>query len=87
VVGRVLLQPNTGAFRDVWIGALRFLWRAGFALFSTVNDVSRFSIHGSIAAVVMFPVGSTRRRILLYGVEYTAAYAQMRRARFDDPSR
>ncbi|MBL8144659.1 MAG: YihY/virulence factor BrkB family protein [Acidobacteria bacterium] len=93
VVGLVFyFVPNTRVrFRDVWIGAVLtgFLWRAGFALFSWyVNDVSRFSIHGSIAAVVMFLLWVYLSSvILLYGVEYTAAYAQMRRARFDDPSR
>lgn len=93
VVGLVFyFVPNTRVrFRDVWNGAILtgMLWRGGFALFSWyVKDLSRFSIHGSLAAVVIFLLWVYLSSvILLYGVEYTAAYAQLRRARLLDPTR
>ena len=44
--------------------------------------MSRFSVHGSIAAVVVFLIWVyTSAVILLYGVEVTAAYARLRRHR------
>ena len=58
--------PNAKVqLRDVWWGALMAggLWRAAFAGFSWyVRDSSRFSVHGSIAAVVVFRCGSTSLR-------------------------
>jgi membrane protein len=74
--------PNTSVrFRDVWPGAVLtgLLWRGALAAFSYyVRDLSRFSVHGSIAAVVVFLfwvyVSSV---ILLYGVEFTAAFAEL----------
>ena len=49
-----------------------------------MRDLSRFSVHGSIAAVVVFLVWVyTSAIILLYGVEVTAAYARLRRHRPD----
>lgn len=75
--------PNTRVrFRDVWFGAVvaGILWRIALAGFSWyLTDVSRFSIHGSIAAVVAFLVWIYLSAvILLYGVEVTACYARAR---------
>ncbi|HEX5070329.1 MAG TPA: YihY/virulence factor BrkB family protein [Vicinamibacterales bacterium] len=75
--------PNTRVrFRDVWFGAVLagVLWRFALAGFSWyMDDVSRFSIHGSIAAVVAFLVWVYLSAvILLYGVEVTACYARAR---------
>ena len=74
-------------FRDVWVGAVLtgLLWRGALALFSNyVRDLSRFSVHGSIAAVVVFLLWVyVSAVILLYGVEVTAAYARLRRHRAD----
>jgi membrane protein len=87
VVGLVFyFVPNVKVrFRDVWIGALLtgLLWRAALWGFSWwVRDLSRFSLHGSIAAVVVFLLWVyVSAVILLYGVEYTAAYARLRRHR------
>jgi membrane protein len=78
--------PNAAVrFRDVWVGAIvtGLLWRGALAGFSRyVRDLSHFSIHGSIAAVVVFLVWVyISAVILLYGVEVTAAYARLRRKR------
>lgn len=78
--------PNAKVrFRDVWVGAVLtgLLWRAAFEGFSWyVRDLSRFSVHGSIAAVVVFLFWIyISAVILLYGVEFTAAYSRMRRRR------
>jgi YihY family inner membrane protein len=87
VVGLVFyFVPNAKVrFRDVWVGAVLtgLLWRGALAGFSHyVRDLSRFSVHGSIAAVVVFLVWVyISAVILLYGVEVTAAYARLRRHR------
>jgi membrane protein len=87
VVGLIFyFVPNAKVrFRDVWVGAVMtgLLWRAALAGFSWyVRDVSRFSIHGSIAAVVVFLFWVyISAVILLYGVEVTAANARLRRRR------
>jgi len=78
--------PNAAVrFRDVWVGAILtgVLWRGALAGFSRyVRDLNRFSVHGSIAAVVVFLVWVyISAVILLYGVEVTAAYARLRRRR------
>jgi membrane protein len=78
--------PNAAVrFRDVWVGAILtgVLWRIALAGFSRyVRDLHRFSVHGSIAAVVVFLVWVyISAVILLYGVEVTAAYARLRRRR------
>jgi len=84
VVGLIFyFVPNTAVrLRDVWFGAILtgLLWRLAFSGFAWyVRDVSRFSIHGSIAAVVVFLVWIYLSAvILLYGVEVTAAYARLR---------
>ena len=78
--------PNAKVrFRDVWVGAVLtgLLWRGAFAGFSWyVRDLSRYSIHGSIGAVVVFLIWVyISAFILLYGVEFTAAYSRIRRGR------
>jgi membrane protein len=91
VVGLVFyFVPNAKVrFRDVWVGAVvtGLAWRGALAGFSWyVRDISRFeSIHGSIAAVVVFLVWIyTSAVIFLYGVEVTAANARLRRRRPDE---
>jgi membrane protein len=82
--------PNAKTrFRDVWVGAILtgVLWRAafdGFAWYIAHN--SRLTlIQGSIAAVVVFLLWIyTSSVILMYGVEFTAAYARLRRRRPDE---
>jgi membrane protein len=88
VVGLVFyFVPNAKVrFRDVWVGAILtgLLWRAALSGFRWyVKDLTRFSvIHGSIAAVVVFLIWVyVSAVILLYGVEFTAAYARLRRHR------
>jgi membrane protein len=88
VVGFVYyFVPNAKVrFRDVWIGALvtGLLWKGALEAFSWyLRDMSRFSrVNGSIAAVVAFLIWVyTQAVILLYGVEFTAAYARLRRGR------
>jgi membrane protein len=91
VVGLIYyFVPNAKVrFRDVWIGALvtGLLWKGtleGFAWF--VRDMTRFTrVNGSIAAVVVFLMWVyVQAVILLYGVEFTAAYARLRRGRPDE---
>jgi membrane protein len=87
VVGLVFyFVPNAKVrFRDVWVGAVvtGLAWRGALAGFSWyVRDLSRFSVHGSIAAVVVFLFWIyISAIILLYGVEVTAANARLRRRR------
>jgi membrane protein len=87
VVGLVFyFVPNAQVrFKDVWVGAVitGLLWRAALAGFSYyVRDLSRFSVHGSIAAVVVFLFWVyISAVILLYGAEVTAANARLRRRR------
>jgi membrane protein len=82
--------PNAKTrFRDVWVGAALTgaLWRLAFDGFSwyIAANKSMAMIHGSIAAVVVFLfwvyISSI---ILMYGVEFTAAYARLRRHRPDN---
>jgi membrane protein len=91
VVGLIYyFVPNAKVrFRDVWIGALLtgVLWKVtleGFAWF--MRDMSQFTrVNGSIAAVVVFLLWVyVQAVILLYGVEFTAAYARLRRGRPED---
>jgi membrane protein len=90
VVGLVFyFVPNAKVrFRDVWVGAVLtgVLWRVALTGFSFyVRDLSRFNVHGSIAAVVVFLVWVyISAIILLYGVEVTAANARLRRHRPDE---
>ncbi|MGH3119029.1 MAG: YihY/virulence factor BrkB family protein [Gaiellales bacterium] len=81
--------PNAKTrFRDVWVGAVLtgVLWRLAFDGFSWYIGASgRLTlIHGSIAAVVVFLLWIyVSSVILMYGVEFTAAYARLRRRRPD----
>jgi membrane protein len=93
VVGFVYyFVPNAKVrFRDVWIGALvtGLLWKIaleGFAWY--MRDMSRFTrVNGSISVVVVFLVWVyVQAVILLYGVEFTAAYARLRRGRPEEIS-
>jgi membrane protein len=88
VVGLIYFYvPNTRVrFRDVWPGAILtgVLWRLALEGFSFyVRDMSRFNlVHGSIAAVIVFLVWVyTSAVVLMYGVEFTAAYARLHRDR------
>jgi membrane protein len=79
--------PNARTrFRDVWVGAILtgLLWRAALSGFSWyVRQNQRLSmIHGSITTVVVFLLWIyISSVILMYGVEFTAAYARLRRHR------
>src|SRR4030095_7277894 len=91
VVGLIFYYvPNAKVrFRDVWIGAFLtgLLWRGALQLFSWyMRDMTRFTrVNGSIAAVVVFLVWVyVQAVILLYGVEFTAAYARLVRGRPQD---
>ena len=90
VVGLIYyFVPNARVrFRDVWPGAILtgLLWQIALEGFSYyVRDMSRFNlVHGSVAAVVVFLVWVyTSSVVLLYGVEFTATYARLRRGRPD----
>ena len=82
--------PNAKTrFRDVWVGAVMtgILWRLAFDGFSWyIGRNTQFTmIHGSIAAVVVFLLWIyVSSIILMYGVEFTAAYARLRRRRPDE---
>jgi membrane protein len=77
--------PNARVrLRDVWLGAALAggLWRLAFAAFAWyVRDFSRFSsVHGSIAAVIVFLIWVyVSAVILLYGAEVSAAHARLRK--------
>ena len=82
--------PNAKTrFRDVWVGAVLtgVLWRLafdGFSWYIASNSQLAF-IQGSIAAVVVFLLWIyVSAVILMYGVEFTAAYARLRRHRPDE---
>jgi membrane protein len=73
--------PNTRVrLRDVWFGAALagVLWRLAFEGFAWyVKDLSRFTVHGSVGAVVAFLVWVYLSAIiLLYGVEVTVAWTK-----------
>jgi membrane protein len=82
--------PNAKVrFRDVWIGAVvtGLLWKGAFWTFSWyLRDMTRFAVvNGSIAAVIVFLFWVyVQAVILLYGVQFTAAYARLRRGRPDE---
>ena len=84
VVGLIFyFVPNTEVrLLDVWAGAILtgLLWRLALEGFSWyVSEPSRFSAYGSIAAVVVFLFWVyLEATILLYGAEFTAAYARLR---------
>jgi membrane protein len=85
VVGLVYYYvPNAEVrLRDVWFGAVvtGLLWRLSFSGFAWyVHDVTRFSVHGSVAAVVVFLLWVyICAVVLLYGAEVTAACARIRK--------
>ena len=86
VVGFVYyFVPNTKVrFRDVWIGAVvtGLLWKGALEAFSWyAGDMSRFtrSTDRSRLFVVFLVWVYVQAVILLYGVEFTAAYARLRR--------
>jgi membrane protein len=77
--------PNVKVtFAEVWPGAIvtAVLWRTAFALFSWfASDLSQWSVHGSVAAVVVFLLWIyVSAVVLLYGVEMTAVYVRLRAA-------
>ena len=82
--------PNAKTrFRDVWVGAMLtgVLWTLAFRGFSWyIGRNSQLTlIHGSVAAVVVFLLWIyVSSVILMYGVEFTAAYARLRRRRPDE---
>jgi len=82
--------PNAKTrFRDVWVGAVLtgLLWQAAFQGFAWYVRVSAGVqlIHGSVATVIVFLLWVyVSAVILMYGVEFTAAYARLRRRRPDD---
>jgi membrane protein len=87
-VGLVFYYPPNAKsrFRVVWVGAVftGVHWRlafAGFAFYVEHNSqITR--IHGSIATVVVFLLWIyISAIILMYGVEFTAGYARLRRRR------
>ena len=85
VVGLIYYYaPNAKVrLRDVWVGAILagFLWRGAFALLSWyLRDLSRFTMHGSVATVIAFLAWVYFSAvILLYGAEVSAAYARLRK--------
>jgi membrane protein len=86
VVGFVYyFVPNTNVrFRDVWIGALftGLLWKIALEGFSWyIRDMTRFTqVNGSIAVTIVFLIWVyVQAVILLYGAEFTAAYARLRK--------
>lgn len=91
VVGLIYYYvPNARVrFRDVWVGAFLtgVMWKGALLVLSWyMRDMTRFTqVNGSIAAVVVFLVWVYGQAvILLYGVEFTAAYARLRRGIPDD---
>jgi membrane protein len=82
--------PNAKTrFRDVWVGAILTgaLWRFAFDGFSWYlgRNTGIRMIHGSVAAILGFLLWIyVSSIILMYGVEFTASYARMRRRRPDD---
>ena len=79
----------TVRLRDVWVGAIvtGLLWKQAFEVFSWyVHDMTGFMrVNGSIAAVVVFLLWVyVQAVILLYGAEFTAAYARLRDGRAGD---
>jgi membrane protein len=85
IVGLIFyFVPNTEVrLRDVWPGAFltAILWRVAYEAFAWyVSEFAQASIHGSIATVVWFLIWIyISAVILLYGVEFTAAIARIRR--------
>lgn len=88
VVGLVLyFVPNARVeMRDVWLGAILtgLLWEGTFRGFGwyLAHGGGLTRMHGSIAGIVAFLLWVyISSVILLYGVEFTASYARLRRHR------
>tara|TARA_B110000116_G_scaffold186600_1_gene161702 strand:- start:2432 stop:3337 length:906 start_codon:yes stop_codon:yes gene_type:complete len=84
VVGLILyFVPNTDVqVGDVWVGAVvtGMLWRGALDGFSWYLGLGVVSIRGSVAAIGVFLLWVYLSAvILLYGVEFSAAYARLRR--------
>ena len=79
------LVPNTRVrFRDVWVGAILtgLLWRLALWTFGWYLSVDQAlpMIHGSITAVIVFLLWIyVSAAIFMYGVQFTAAHARLRR--------
>ena len=75
--------PNTEVrVRDIWLGAVLtgVLWRLALEGFSWYLGLGGFSVHGSVAAIVAFLFWMYLSAVILIcGVEFTAAYARLRR--------
>ena len=75
--------PNTTVrFSDIWPGAVLtgVLWRLALQGFSWYLGPETFSVLGSVAAIVAFLLWIyVSAVILIYGVEFSAAYARLRR--------
>lgn len=76
-------------FRDVWVGAVLtgLLWRGAFAGFSwsMSRNVQLQLLNGSLALAVAFLLWAYMASIILmYGVEFTAAHARVRRGLADE---
>jgi membrane protein len=91
VVGLVYyFVPNADVrFRDVWVGAVvtGLLWKGALEVFSWyVRDMTRFTrVNGSVSIVIVFLAWVyVQAVILLYGAQFTAAYARLRRGRPED---
>ena len=76
--------PNTSVrLGDIWLGAVLtgVLWRLALGGFSWYLGLGALSVHGSVAAIVVFLLWIyVSAVILIYGVEFSAAYAGLRRA-------
>ena len=76
--------PNTTVrFGDIWLGAVLtgVLWRLALDGFSWYLGLGTLSVLGSVAAIVVFLLWVyISAVILLYGVEFSAAHARLRRA-------
>lgn len=75
--------PNTDVqLADVWLGAVvtGVLWRGALDGFSWYLGLGGMSVHGSVAGIVVFLLWVyVSAVILLYGVEFSAAYARLGR--------
>ncbi len=75
--------PNTAVqLGDIWLGALLtgVLWRLALHGFSWYLGLGVVSVHGSVAAIVVFLLWVyVSAVVLIYGVEFSAAYARLRR--------
>ena len=85
VVAMILyFVPNTTVrVADIWLGAVLtgVLWRLALTSFSWFLGLGLLSIQGSMTAIVMFLVWIyISAVILIYGVEFSAACARLRRA-------